>query len=80
MKKPSKTIVQKAIEKELGTKTGTLANCKCIHSCQDVVEKKIGQGQFSTVYRAKTIGPDEKTVALKRVPVIFKIDRFRLLR
>jgi hypothetical protein len=69
MKKESKTIVQKTIEKELGTTTGALSNCIFIILTLDVVEKKIGQGQFSTVFRAKTVGPVEKTVALKRVPV-----------
>ena len=34
------------------------------------IEKKIGQGQFSCVYKAKSIITGE-IVALKRVPVIF---------
>ena len=64
MKKNEKNIVEKAIEKELGTTTGTLANY--------TIEKKIGQGQFSTVYRAK-MNSDNTIVAIKRVPVIYPL-------
>ena len=32
MKKSKKTIVEKTIEKELGTKTGSLSNCKSFHA------------------------------------------------
>jgi NIMA (never in mitosis gene a)-related kinase len=48
----------------LGEGTGNLA--------QYVIDKKIGQGQFSVVYRAKAVS-DGLIVALKRIPVEFYI-------
>ncbi len=59
------TSVEKVIKKELGSATGSLSNY--------VIEKKIGQGQFSTVYRAKSV-TDGEIVALKRVPIAEMLD------
>jgi hypothetical protein len=58
-KRDDKNAVEKVIQKELGSATGTLSNF--------VIDKKIGQGQFSTVYRAKTVA-EGNIVALKRIP------------
>jgi serine/threonine protein kinase len=59
-KSPKKTSVEKLIAKELNGATGSLANY--------TIEKKIGQGQFSTVYKAKA-NADGRITAVKRVPV-----------
>ena len=42
------------------------------------IEKKIGRGQFSTVYRALYL-PENRYVALKQVPVSYFLLRIVLL-
>jgi serine/threonine protein kinase len=54
--------VVEEVKKELGEGNGSLS--------QYAIDKKIGQGQFSVVYRAKALS-DGLIVALKRIPVRF---------